>query len=275
MKLDKDVKPFLRWAGGKTWLIRDLSKIVNDNFVYNNYHEPFIGGGAMFLSLIHPKKVYLSDMNTDLINTYICIKNNPDKVISFLKTYENTEQFYYELRSKITDNEYEKAAQFIYLNQTSYNGLYRVNKKGEYNVPYGHRSKNFLEEEKLKKISCLLKSTNIKCGDFEIFKNEIEKNDLVFLDPPYTVSHNNNGFIKYNQQLFSLEDQVRLSKYIDYIKSVGGYYILTNAAHNEIDKIFDKGDRKLILRRPSLIGGKQSLRKYIEEYVFTNIEGEM
>ena len=115
-------------------------------------------------------------------------------------------------------------------------------------------------------------NTRITTGDFEINKYRIKENDLVFLDPPYTVSHNNNGFIAYNQELFSVEDQKRLKKFIEYIKKKGAFYILTNAAHETIRDIFlTPGDRIVTLRRNSLIGGKNASRAIISEYIFTNI----
>lgn len=266
-------KPFLRWAGGKTWLTKFLDKIIG-NLDYTNYHEPFLGGGAVFFTLPHSSKAYLSDLNKELITTYQSVKENPFEVIKILKTYENTQEFYYKVRGYVSDNAFERAARFIFLNQTSFNGIYRVNLKGEYNVPFGYRSKVFLEEDKILAASECLKNTCISYGDFTCNMSNIKEGDLVFLDPPYTVSHNNNGFIKYNQKLFSLDDQKRLSSFIDYIKNQGAYYILTNAAHQTIKEIFEKGDLRLELNRASLIGGDKAKRGKVAEYIFTNIPGE-
>ena len=140
----------------------------------------------------------------------------------------------------------QRAAKFIYLNQTSYNGIYRVNLKGVYNVPFGFRTKTFLDPANLLNAQQALEKTTLKKQDFNLVIKNIKKKDLVFLDPPYTVSHNNNGFIKYNEKIFSLDDQIRLSAIIDEIKKKGAYYILTNAAHNIIDDIFEKGDKKIL-----------------------------
>lgn len=263
-------KPFLRWAGGKTWLIKHLKEIVG-SLSFNQYHEPFLGGGAVFFALSPEKKSYLSDLNPELINTYQVIKDSPHAVVNILKTFENSEKFYYWIRSQVFENEVEQAARFIFLNQTSFNGLYRVNQRGEYNVPFGHRSKSFLEEDKLIEASTYLKNAHLTFGDFTCNMKEIKKGDLVFLDPPYTVSHNNNGFIKYNQKLFSLDDQKRLSAFVDYIKLQGAYYILTNAAHQVIKEIFEKGDLRLERNRASLIGGENAVRGKVSEYIFTNI----
>lgn len=266
------VKPFLRWAGGKNWLVKHLEKIIGD-IQFRSYHEPFLGGGAIFFALDPLKKSYLSDLNAELVDTYLALQRDPKQVIEAMKLYENTEDFYYKIRECDSTEPAEKAARFIYLNQTSFNGIYRVNQQGKYNVPYGHRSKLFLEEGKLIKASEYLREAVITCGDFSCNKQNIREQDLVFLDPPYTVSHNNNGFIKYNQKLFSIDDQKRLSRFIDDIKEQGAYYILTNAAHPEIGKIFDKGDLQLELSRASLIGGENAKRGQTTEYIFTNIIG--
>lgn len=274
--LDKIITtPFLRWAGGKTWLIRYFDQIIG-NRQFNNYHEPFLGGGAFFFALQHAREVYLSDMNKELINTYLTVQRNPQKLISKLKKYENTMEFYYSIRDKQSKGELTQAARFIYLNQTSFNGLYRVNQAGKYNVPYGYRKNIQLDEDKILAASRVLQNVHIIHCDFAANIDAIQEGDLVFLDPPYTVSHNNNGFIKYNKNLFSIEDQYRLSEYIDEIKERQAFYILTNAAHDTIREIFEKaGDKMLTLKRNSLIGGRNSKRELIDEYVFTNIVNEV
>ena len=262
-------EPFLRWAGGKNWLVNQYLDLIK-NIDINHYHEPFLGGASIFFSSTHSSRSYLSDVNGELINTYICVRDNPHAVITILKDLNNTEEEYYRVRSMQTAEPIMQAARFIFLNQTSYNGIYRVNKNGIYNIPYGKRSWA-IDENRLLLASGRLKNANIKQGDFDCNKYIIKPRDLVFLDPPYTVSHNNNGFIKYNQTLFSLDDQYRLSKYIDYIKRKNAYYILTNAAHQTIADIFEKGDRRLELSRKSLIGGKNATRQDVKEFVFTNI----
>lgn len=262
-------EPFLRWAGGKTWFVAHFEQITQ-NININHYHEPFLGGAAIYFSKDHSRRSYLSDANEELINTYICVRDNPEAVIRYMNEFENREDIYYQVRAMQPDDPAQQAARFIFLNQTSYNGIYRVSRAGVYNVPYGRRNWDF-DEERILRASQKLRNTNIKCGDFECNKYIIKPNDLVFLDPPYTVSHNNNGFIEYNQTLFSLEDQYRLSRFVDYIKRKGAYYILTNAAHQTIANIFDKGDRRLELGRQSLIGGKNAVRQRVTEYIFTNI----
>ncbi len=265
-----NIEPFLRWAGGKTWLASYISDLIS-NLNYNNYYEPFLGGAAVFFSLAHPKNVYLSDINAELIDTYVAIRDIPDQVIEKMQQLSNTADDYYRIRAEEPTELAERAARFLYLNQTSYNGLYRVNAQGKYNVPYGYRKSLNYDMDRIRNASLKLQGARIECADFEARKYRVKAGDLVFLDPPYTVSHNQNGFIEYNQKLFSLEEQYRLSRYIDYIKKKGAFYILTNAAHEKILEIFDKGDRVITLDRNSLIGGKNSKREKISEYVFTNI----
>lgn len=266
------VKPFLRWAGGKSWLKKHLYSIIGD-LKFNNYFEPFLGGASIFLAIQPKNQVYLSDLNKELIGTYCAIKNDPYAVIKELKKYENTEKFYYEMRSKVFDDNILSAAQFIYLNKTSYNGIYRVNRSGGYNVPYGYRPTYTVEEDNILMVSKLLTNATLRTDDFMSVKSKIQKNDLVILDPPYTVSHNENGFISYNQKLFSLEDQYRLRELIDYIKEMEAYYILTNAAHEKIFEIFNiEDDFTYPLTRASLIGGKNANRGKVKEFVFTNIK---
>ena len=268
------VKPFLRWAGGKSWLIKYLDDIIG-NFSFNNYHELFLGGGAVFFALEPEKQAFLSDVNEELINTYTMIQKNPENIIRELKKYKNEEEFYYMMREKEMEDPILRAARFIYLNKTSFNGIYRVNNNGKYNVPYGFRNTYNIEENNLYGISSRLKNTTLACNDFEDSLDKIQKNDLILLDPPYTVSHNENGFIKYNQKLFALDDQIRLSEFIEKIKEIGAYYILTNAAHQKVIEIFDKeDDTRYDLSRASIIGGKNASRGQIKEFVFTNIKEE-
>lgn len=265
-----EIDTFLRWAGGKNWFIPILRSLIGKTPI-NHYHEPFLGGASCYFALEHKKESYLSDSNEELINVYVQVRDNPYELIEKLHVFPNTENDYYRIRQTVFDTDIERAAQFIYLNQTSFNGLYRVNRSGLYNVPYGFRRNWTYNEERIIVCSKKLSNARISRGDFEINKTHIKENDLVFLDPPYTVSHNNNGFIEYNKNLFSLEDQIRLSKYIDYIKNRKAYYVLTNADHESIREIFDKGDTIQVCTRNSLIGGKAAERKRITELVFTNL----
>lgn len=266
--------PFLRWAGGKTWLIKLWKDIVKEKN-FNNYIEPFLGGGSIYFSLEHNHTAILSDINEELINTYKVVKEYPEELLNILSTYENTKEFYYYLREKKASTKIERAAIFIYLNKTSFNGLYRVNKNGKYNVPYGNRRNVDFGKQKILIASKVLKDAILLNGDFEKTLQYVHEGDLVFLDPPYTVSHNNNGFIEYNKNLFSLDDQYRLKDYIEKVKDKGAYCILTNAAHETIKEIFECKDTIYEWQRNSLIGGKGAKRGLISEYIFTNISKEV
>ncbi|MDR6458967.1 DNA adenine methylase [Chryseobacterium vietnamense] len=266
---EKKINPFLRWAGGKRWFLKELDKLVTiENF--GNYHEPFVGGGSVYFHF-NPQNAIISDSNEELINTYINVRDNIDDVIIFLKEFKNTEEFYYSIRKTKFNDEIMEAAKFIYLNQTSFNGIFRVNSKGEYNVPYGHRDKYKFDYENLCEVNISLQGTVVECCDFDSSIENIQKGDLVFLDPPYTVAHNNNGFIQYNQKIFSLEDQYRLAKFINELKEIGAFYIMTNAAHNSIKDIFNNGDRMFELNRSSLIGGRNAIRGKYSELILTNL----
>lgn len=268
------IKPFLRWAGGKTWLVKQIDQFIPQKF--NNYHEPFLGGGSIFIHLKANKiikgKSYLSDLNKDLINSYKIVKSNPNELIEELLKYKNTEKFYYDIRAQNFESKIQSAAQFIYLNKTSFNGIYRVNQEGKYNVPYGYRSvgQKIIKEELLE-LSKLFKNCYFSTKDFNKSLDFINQGDLVFLDPPYTVAHENNGFVLYNQKIFSWEDQIRLEKYIEAVKEKGAYFILTNAAHKSIEELYRNAGESLKLNRFSLIGGKGATRRKYNELLYKNV----
>ena len=268
------VKPFLRWAGGKNWLIKEFSQFPLEDI--NNYFEPFIGGGSIFLYLTQIGKLknqaYISDINKELIDCYIQIRDNVESVISNLCHYRNDKSFYYSIRDTIPSSDSEAAARFIYLNRTSFNGIYRVNLNGVYNVPYGFKHYPVLfDYDNLRGISKMLKNTNILHCDFQLILQSVQKKDFVFLDPPYTVAHGNNGFIKYNQKLFSWQDQKRLKETAELITDKGAYFLLTNASHPSIDALFCNIGTKIQFDRYSVIGGKHANRGKIKEYIFTNL----
>lgn len=281
------MKPFIRWAGGKTWLLPSVKKLVK-NLEFNNYYEPFIGGGAIFFGLDLPvtKKKVISDKNERLIKMYNTVQQNPEEVIDLFKTYDNSESTYYRIRDRfnLNNEDKENAAQFIYLNQFSYNGIFRVNKVGDYNVPYGFRKIKY-DVERIRKASDYMINTIFLCCDFAEITNKIEERDLIFLDPPYAVNNRRSStqtkkseenFLLYNKQLFCLDDQIRLKRLIDVIKERGAYYILTNAYHPKILEIFRYDEDYVYeIQRKSLIGGKYANRDMTIEYLFTNIRGDI
>lgn len=267
--IDKQAKPFLRWAGGKKWLLKRLESMINID-EYNTYHEPFIGGGSVFFKF-SPKTSFISDSNEWLVETYNSIKENPNEIIKYLKEFSKEKEEYYKIRGQIYSNQFKRSAQFIYLNQMSFNGIFRVNLSGKYNVPYGNRSHYNFDYENIISVSSALHNTQITHSDFSNTIENVAEGDLVFLDPPYTITHNLNGFVQYNQKIFSLEDQYKLAEMIQEIKNRNAFYILTNAAHKKVKEIFDDTDTLLEISRASVIGGKGAKRGKYSEYLFTNI----
>jgi DNA adenine methylase len=273
MTTAKYTKPFLRWAGGKNWFTKYIENYLPDDF--NNYYEPFLGGGAIFFYLKCKgqikNKSYLSDSNKELINTYKVIKSNPNDLILSLKTHIDNEDEYYKMRSKEFDNPIEKAAKFLYLNKTSFNGIYRVNSQGKYNVPYGKRNlKRLYDFEQILKISAMFEHTYFSTSDFKDKCKKTKANDFIFIDPPYTVAHENNGFIQYNQSIFSWEKQVQLSQISKILDEKKVNFLITNAYHKNILKIYTSGIQ-IPISRTSTVGGKGAKRAQYKEILITNI----
>jgi len=262
-------KPFIKWAGGKNWLINRIVNFIPQRF--NNYHEPFLGGGAVFFRIRPKNYSFLADLNYELINVYRQIKKDPESIIKLIDTFEISKEKYYKIRAaKLPDKTYN-AARFIYLNKTCYNGIYRVNSRGIFNVPYGHDNSVIIyDRNNLLAVSKALKKASLKNQDFENSLDKIEKHDLIFIDPPYTVAHNNNGFIEYNQKLFKWEDQERLADYINKVCKKGAFFILTNAVHNNIVNLYKNLGKRFELERHSTITSHIGKRKKISEYLFTN-----
>ena len=253
-------------------MIPQLSELIGD-LTFPAYHEPFLGGGSAFFGMPPNGPSFLSDLNSELIHTYMTVRDDPTGVSRELKRHRNTEEYYYDLRAARPRADSTKAARFIFLNHTSYNGIYRVNQQGRYNVPFGRRdgTPQLPSREDLKAVSLRLQGATLFSADFARCIDSVAEGDLVFLDPPYTVAHNNNNFVKYNQKLFSWEDQVRLSGLVSEIRERGAFYILTNAAHASVAKLFEKGDRRIETSRRNSIGGLSASRGTAIEYLFTNV----
>jgi DNA adenine methylase len=262
----------LRWAGGKRWLLPTIKELIGERKI-GTYHEPFLGGASVFLGLPPFSKAYLSDSNAELIAAFRAIRDHPEEVAHQAREHANDEATYYAVRASAPKEKIARAARFLYLNHTSFNGIYRVNLNGVYNVPFGQgRIPRIPTADQLKEVAARLKKATLLARDFERCIDQVKAGDLVFLDPPYTVAHNNNGFVKYNQNLFSFEDQRRLSSLIDQIKERKAHYILANAAHKSITDLFDKGDTRIETTRRNSIGGVNAVRGRAAEYLFTNLK---
>ncbi len=260
------LKPFLKWAGGKRWLISQHSDLLPKSF--NRYIEPFLGSAAVFFHL-RPKRAILGDYNTELIDTYKAIKENWRLVYRYLREHRNrhSREYYYKVRSFNPVSPASRAARFVYLNRTCWNGLYRVNLAGAFNVPIGTKSSVIFEDDRFDQVSEALQNVSLVSSDFETLIDMAEEGDFVFADPPYTVQHNNNSFIKYNEKLFSWADQERLSRALKRASERRSMIVSTNANHNCIRGLYERTFETLVVSRNSLISSKACSRTKFEELI--------
>jgi DNA adenine methylase len=263
------IEPFLKWPGGKRWLAaRHLHMFPK---TYGKYVEPFLGGAAVFFAL-SPEDAYLSDSNGELINAYNRIKHDWAKVEQRLaRMHEKHDtDFYYKMRKKNLNDPLARAARFLYLNRTCFNGIYRVNKEGKFNVPIGTKDEVRFEEGYLKKVAIALKNARIMKRDFAVAIGQSRKGDFVFIDPPYTVMHNNNGFVKYNAQLFSWKDQARLATAIKAAGDRGALIMMSNADHDSVKELYKGFGTHQTLKRASILAGDPGHRRGATELLITN-----
>lgn len=259
------IVPPLKWAGGKRWFVSNHKDLLPKKF--NKYIEPFLGSGAVFFS-VQPEQALISDLNPELINLYEVIRDEPLKLEKKLKEHQrkHSTEYYYSMRALQPRNKITAAARTLYLNRTCWNGLYRVNLKGEFNVPKGTKDNVVLENDDFSRLSDILSKAEIKCQDFQESVDAAEEGDFLFVDPPYTVAHNNNGFVKYNQNLFSWDDQIRLRDALLAAVRRGVEVVLTNAAHNSVKEIYSDFEQ-LVVERAGVISGLKSSRGKYEELV--------
>ena len=260
--------PFLKWAGGKRWLCQRHGHIFPNNF--SKYIEPFLGSAAVYFCL-QPKEAYLSDSNLRLIECYRQIMINHGEIHQILQNYQrlHSKQFYYEARSAVFEDPIIRAAQFIYLNRTCWNGLYRVNKNGAFNVPIGTKNCVLFSYDDFGEVSRRLFPAHISDDDFEDSIDHGETNDFIFVDPPYTVKHNLNGFVKYNQTIFSWDDQLRLKNSLDRAVKRGANFLMTNANHHSIKELYS-AYRQMPVDRTSILSGDPSYRSATKELIITS-----
>ena len=232
-------KPILKWAGGKTQMLGDLIPKVPTS--YGRYIEPFFGGGAMFFAL-QPENAVVADSNPELINMYRQVADHVDDVINYLKEYENTSEMFYAVRSLEWTSlpKAEAAARTIFLNKTCFNGLYRVNKQGRFNVPFGkYKNPKICDEDGLRAASEVLKKAEILCGDYLlVLEHYAQPGDFVFLDPPYLPTSEYSDFKRYTKEQFYEEDHVELAKMIMTLHERGCHVILTNSNHPLVHELY-------------------------------------
>jgi len=262
-----DVKsaPLLKWPGGKRNLLHLILPLVPSRF--NRYFEPFFGGGALFFAL-QPRTAFISDKNAELIHAYSQVRDRPDAVIRELRKLRNSEVDYYRVRSSAPRNAAARAARMIYLITLAFNGIYRVNLRGEFNVPYGYKTHlDVCDGDRIRQASELLRGAVIRDLDFEEALRPAAGGDLVYLDPPYTVAHGANGFVKYNAKIFSWQDQIRLARTAEKLANKGCTVIVSNADHISIRRLY-RGFQIAVLERNSIIAASSDFRSRITECIF-------
>jgi DNA adenine methylase len=261
--------PFLKWAGGKRWFVSRYLNLLPTDF--GRYIEPFLGSGALFFAL-QPRKAILSDLNADLIETFAAIKENWKAVDFALRRCNrlHSTAFYYRIRSSRPRSEATRAARFIYLNRTCWNGLYRVNTRGEFNVPLGTKDSVLLDTDDFCRASGLLKRASLLSADFESVISRARRGDLIFADPPYVTAHSQNGFLKYNEKLFSWDDQVRLMECLWKAKKNGVRIVATNADTPSIRRLYEKSFTVRAATRPSVIAASSGRRGTVSELVISS-----
>ncbi len=247
-------KPFVKWAGGKRQLIPILNQNLPESF--GTYYEPFLGGGALLFHILTDKngqKCSISDLNSDLVLAYTTIRDRVDSLIASLKNHEknyqkNSESYYYSIRESNPRSAIEKTSRLIFLNRTCFNGLYRVNSKGKFNVPLGKYSNpNIVNEENLYAVSSILQSSriSIKCRDFEAVLRDAKKGDLVYFDPPYQPTSATANFTSYTNKDFTYDDLTRLAELCLKLDSRGCHVLLSNSDSKEVADIFAKNPWKI------------------------------
>jgi DNA adenine methylase len=257
--------PFLKWPGGKRWLVREHPQMFPAE--YKRYIEPFLGAGSVFFAL-DPTVAVLSDTNDELVNTYLALKADHAAVRQLLEEHHaaHCPAHYYSVRSDQPLGLAHRAARFIYLNRTCFNGIYRVNRLGNFNVPIGSRGSVVRPEDDFAAIAARLSNASIRTNDFEQVIDKADEGDLIFADPPYTVQHNQNGFIKYNEKLFSWEDQQRLALSLSRAVARGAKVVTTNAAHPTVRALYEVENFTITtVSRFSPVAGARASRSSFEE----------
>jgi len=274
----EDTPRFVKWAGGKQQLIEQLKPLFPKKF--NNYFEPFVGSGAMAFHILQkhkPKNVLLSDINAELINAFNIIKTDAERLIVELKQHKehhlaDKSKYYYEIREVNPDYlpDLKKAARFIYLNKTCFNGLYRVNSKGGFNVPIGsYNNPDIIQEDKLKRISKLLKKVSVTVMDFQKVVSKAKKGDFIYFDPPYYPLKNGKSFTTYTKGNFLEKEQKILANVFKKLDKKGCFCMASNSDTKFIKELYNDFNIHFVQAK-RLINSKANGRGKINEVVITN-----
>jgi len=278
---NKDIKarPFLKWVGGKAQLLSQFEKYFPQDF--NNYFEPFIGGGAVYFDL-SPAKAHINDVNVTLISTYKNLKNNSEEIIRILKKLDaeykkkdeqERSELFYKIREKfndLSDSEIKKSAYLIFLNKTCFNGMYRENSKGGFNSPFGkYKNPPILDQENLKNVSSILRHTKLTSVSFEKAIKEAKKGDFVYFDPPYHPLNKTSNFTGYHENGFSEKDQIKLKEVVDELDKKGCFVMLSNSYTSFIKELYGKYRQETVMANRA-INCKASGRGKIKELLILN-----
>ena len=269
------VPTLVKWVGGKKQLLSQFESLFPKKF--NNYFEPFAGGGAVAFYLIktrNPKKVFLSDINEELIDAYNIVKNNPEKLIKLLEQYKenHNKENYYDVRAKDPKllSELERAARFIYLNKTCFNGLYRVNLKGGFNVPMGNYKNPAIANNKdLTEIASLLKNVQVEIKQFHEGVETAEEGDFVYFDPPYYPLNRTSNFTSYNKDSFLEKEQIKLFETFRKLDKKRVKVMLSNSDTDFIKNLYKDYNQTFVQAR-RMINSNAKKRGAINELVVTN-----
>lgn len=248
--LVSNIKPFVKWAGGKNGLINSLISFIPKNFNY--YFEPFVGGGALFfylknLNILNSKKIYLNDKNVELINAYKQIKINPNKLLEELEILKNnhSKEYFYKIRNLDRDSNFYslsevfRAARFIYLNKTCFNGLCRYNAKGNFNTPMGnYKNPKIYDKDLIFSVHKVLKNVSITNKDFEVISLKAKKGDFIYFDPPYYPLNKTSSFVSYTDN-FSANEQIRLYKLFKMLDCEGVKVLQSNSNTDFIKELYE------------------------------------
>lgn len=271
--MNKDIKPIMQWAGGKTQMLKDILPMIPE--YKGKYIEPFFGGGALFFAL-QPENSVISDSNPELINMYLQVRDDVDHVIKILKSYNKTKQLFYEVRALEWESlpKSEAAARTIYLNKASFNGLYRVNKKGQFNASFGGESriknKTICDENRLRLVSELLKRNKVICNDYmNVLKEYAKPGDFIFLDPPYVPVSKYADFTRYTKEKFYTDDHINLAEEVYRLHELGCYIMLTNSDHPIVHELYKDFDIRIVNTRRS-ISSKAETRSNGKDVIVKN-----
>ena len=249
-QLKLETYPIVKWVGGKRQLMFELLKNMPQN--YNRYFEPFIGGGALFFEL-QPDNAYISDMNEELINLYQVVRDNVNELIIDLQKHDISKEYFMEIRNIDRTEDYEnwsdvqKASRFIYLNRTCFKGMYRVNSKGEFNVPFGHyKNPRIVDENNLINCSILLQRTEIRHADFSKILTKVQEGDFVYFDPPYVPLSETSSFTSYTKDGFDIDMQFKLRDVCDELDSMGVKFLLSNSDTKLVNELYENYNIKKV-----------------------------